>query len=98
MDMTLRPIGDRILVKRVESETKSAGGIIIPETAKEKPQEAEVIAVGEGKLLDNGERFAPPVKPGDRVLFAKYSGDEIKLAGETHMIMRSDEILAIIES
>jgi len=95
--MKLRPIGDRILVKRVESETKSAGGIIIPDSAKEKPQEAEVIAVGDGKLLDNGERVAPPVKTGDRVLFAKYSGDEVKLDGEEHLIIRTDEILARIE-
>jgi len=95
--MKLKPIGDRILVKRVESETTSAGGIIIPETAKEKPQEAEVIAVGDGRLLDSGERMAPPVKVGNRILFAKYSGDEIKLDGEDHLIIRSDEILAIIE-
>ncbi len=95
--MQLKPIGDRILVKRVESETKSAGGIIIPETAKEKPQRAEVIAVGHGRLLDNGERMAPPVKTGDHILFAKYSGDEIKLDGDEHLIIRSDEILAIIE-
>jgi chaperonin GroES len=95
--MNLKPIGDRILVKRVESETTSAGGIIIPETAKEKPQEAEVIAVGDGRLLDNGERMAPSVKTGDRILFAKYSGDEIKLDGDDHLIIRADEILAIIE-
>ena len=95
--MNLKPIGDRILVKRVESETKSAGGIIIPDSAKEKPQEAEVIAVGAGKLLDNGERVAPPVSIGDRVLFAKYSGDEVKLDGEEHLIIRTDEILARIE-
>jgi chaperonin GroES len=95
--MKLKPIGDRILVKRVESETKSAGGIIIPETAKEKPQEAEVIAVGDGRLLDNGERMAPPVQIGNRILFAKYSGDEIKLDGDDHLIIRADEILAIIE-
>ena len=96
--MKLRPIGDRILVKRIESETTSAGGIIIPESAKEKPQEAEVIAVGDGKLLDNGERIAPPVHAGDHILFAKYSGDEIKLEGEDHLIVRSDEILALIEN
>ena len=95
--MNLKPIGDRILVKRVESESKSTGGIIIPDSAKEKPQEAEVIAVGAGKLLDNGERVAPPVSIGDRVLFAKYSGDEVKLDGEEHLIIRTDEILARIE-
>ncbi len=95
--MKLTPIGDRILVKRVESETKSKGGIIIPETAKEKPQEAEVVAVGTGKLLDSGERLPIPVKTGDRILFAKYAGDEIKLDGEDHLIVRSDEILAVVE-
>lgn len=95
--MNLKPIGDRILVKRIESETTSKGGIIIPDAAKEKPQEAEVVAVGDGKLLDNGERLAPPVQPGDRVLFAKYAGDEIKLAGDDHLIIRSSEILAKIE-
>jgi len=95
--MNLKPIGDRILVKRIESETKSKGGIIIPDSAKEKPQEAEVVAVGDGKLLKSGERLAPPVTPGDRVLFAKYAGDEIKLAGDDHLIIRSDEILAKIE-
>ena len=95
--MNLTPIGDRILVKRVESETMSKGGIIIPETAKEKPQEAEVVAVGTGKLLDTGERLKPPVVVGDRILFAKYAGDEIKLDGEDHLIVRSDEILAVVE-
>jgi len=95
--MKLKPIGDRVLVKRVESETKSKGGIIIPDSAKEKPQEAEVLEVGQGRLLDNGERLPPPVKPGDRVLFARYAGDEIKLAGDEHLIIRSDEILAIIK-
>ncbi len=95
--MKLTPIGDRILVKRVESETTSAGGIIIPETAKEKPQEAEVVAVGTGRLLENGERLAPPVKAGDHVLFAKYAGDEVKLDDVDHLIVRSSEVLAIIE-
>lgn len=95
--MNFRPIGDRVLVKRIEGETTSKGGIIIPDTAKEKPQEAEVVAVGDGRLLDNGERFAPPVSKGDRVLFAKYAGDEVKLDSEDHLIIRSDEILAIIE-
>jgi chaperonin GroES len=95
--MKLTPIGDRILVKRVEGETMSKGGIIIPETAKEKPQEAEVVAVGTGKLLDNGERLRPPVNAGDHILFAKYAGDEIKIDGVEHLIVRSDEILAIVE-
>jgi chaperonin GroES len=95
--MNLKPIGDRILIKRLEGESTSKGGIIIPDAAKEKPQEAEVVAVGDGKLLDNGERRKPQVQPGDRVLFAKYAGDEIKLAGDDHLIIRSDEILAKIE-
>lgn len=95
--MNLKPIGDRILIKRMEGEARSKGGIIIPDAAKEKPQEAEVVAVGDGKLLDNGERRKPPVHPGDHVLFAKYAGDEIKLAGDDHLIIRSDEILARIE-
>lgn len=95
--MNFRPIGDRLLVKRVESESTSQGGIIIPETAKEKPQEAEIVAIGDGRLLDNGERVRPPVSVGDKVLFAKYAGDEVKLDGEDHLIIRSDEILAIIE-
>lgn len=95
--MNFRPIGDRLLVKRVESESTSKGGIIIPETAKEKPQEAEIVAIGDGRLLDNGERVRPPVSVGDTVLFAKYAGDEVKLEGEDHLIIRSDEILAIIE-
>ena len=95
--MNFRPIGDRLLVKRVESETTSKGGIIIPETAKEKPQEAEIVAVGDGKLLDNGERVKPPVEVGDHVLFAKYAGDEVKLEGVDHLIVRTDEVLAIIE-
>ena len=94
--MKLHPIGDRVLLRRVESEAKTKGGIIIPDTAKEKPQEAEVVAVGEGKLLDSGERVAPPVKPGDRVLFAKYTGSDIKLGGEEHLIMRSDDLLAVV--
>jgi chaperonin GroES len=95
--MNFRPIGDRLLVKRVESETTSQGGIIIPETAKEKPQEAEIVAIGDGRLLDNGERVRPAVSVGDKVLFAKYAGDEVKLGGEDHLIIRTDEILAIIE-
>ena len=85
--MKVRPLQDRVLVKRVESETRSAGGIIIPDTAKEKPLEGIVIAVGAGKRLEDGSRVAPEVKEGDRVLFGKYAGTEIKVDGEEHMIL-----------
>ncbi|MEN0064102.1 MAG: co-chaperone GroES [Myxococcota bacterium] len=92
-----RPLYDRVLVKRVESEQKSAGGLFIPETAKEKPQQAEVIAVGTGRLTDKNETVDLVVKPGDRVLFGKYAGDEIKIDGEEHIILRESDILAIVE-
>jgi chaperonin GroES len=95
--MNLRPLGDRVLVKRVEEAEQIRGGIIVPDTAKEKPQEGQVIAVGNGKLLDNGERVTLDVKPGDRILFGKYSGADIKLDGVEHMILREDEILGIFE-
>jgi chaperonin GroES len=83
-------------VKRVEEEEKTKGGIIIPDTAKEKPMEGEVIAVGSGKVLDNGTRAAPDVSVGDRILFGKYAGSEIKIEGEEHLIMREDDILGVI--
>ncbi|MGI6394891.1 MAG: co-chaperone GroES [bacterium] len=95
--MKLRPLNDRVIVKRVESETKTAGGIIIPDTAKEKPVEAEVVAVGIGKLLDNGERQTMQVKVGDKILFGKYSGTEVKINNEEHLILREDDVLAVIE-
>ena len=95
--MAFRPLGDRVLVKRVEEESKTKGGIIIPDTAKEKPQEGEVVAVGEGKYKDDGSRQPLDVKQGDRVLFGKYSGSEIKIDGEELLIMREDEILGILE-
>ncbi|MBK7994361.1 MAG: co-chaperone GroES [Blastocatellia bacterium] len=95
--MTLRPLHDRILVKRVEEKEQIRGGIIIPDTAKEKPQEGEVIAVGQGKVLDNGTKVEMAVKAGDRVLFGKYSGSEVKLDGQEYLIMREDEILGVIE-
>ena len=95
--MSFRPLADRVLVKRIENEQKSSGGIIIPDTAKEKPQEGEIIGVGNGKLLDNGELSKMNVKKGDRILFGKYSGTEIKLDGEEHLILREDEILGVIE-
>jgi chaperonin GroES len=94
--MKIRPLQDRILVKRVEEEEKTKGGIIIPDTAKEKPMEGEVIAVGSGKVLDNGTRAAPDVSVGDRILFGKYAGSEIKIEGEEHLIMREDDILGVI--
>jgi len=95
--MKMRPLNDRILVKRVEEEAKTKGGIIIPDTAKEKPQEAKVVAVGAGRVTDDGKRVAPEVKKGDRVLFGKYSGSEVQLDGEEHLIIREEDVLAIIE-
>jgi len=94
----LRPLYDKIVVKRMEEqEQRTASGIIIPDTAKEKPQIGEVIAVGDGKLLNNGQVVAPKVKPGDKVVFNKYAGTEIELDGEKYLIMSEDEVLAIIE-
>ncbi len=95
--MKLRPLHDRILIQRLEEEQKTAGGIIIPDTAKEKPQEARVIAVGPGKRDDSGKLIPMDVKPGDRVLFGKYSGTEVKLDGEERLIIREDDVLAILE-
>jgi len=95
--MNLRPLQDRILVKRVEEETTTKGGIIIPDTAKEKPAEGEVVAVGQGKLDDDGDRIALEVKVGNRILFGKYSGTEVKIDGEEYLIMREDDVLGIIE-
>jgi chaperonin GroES len=95
--MKIKPLQDRIIVKRIEEEEKTKGGIIIPDSAKEKPQEGEVVAVGPGKVLDNGSKVAPEVKAGNRVLFGKYAGTEIKIDGVEHLIMREDDILGIIE-
>ncbi|HEX4953616.1 MAG TPA: co-chaperone GroES [Thermoanaerobaculia bacterium] len=95
--MNIRPLHDRVVVKRREQQEEVRGGIIIPDTAKEKPQEAEVVAVGPGKLNDNGTRTAPDVKPGDRILIGKYSGSEIKVGDQDYVILREDEILAVIE-
>ena len=95
--MKVRPLHDRIIVQRLEEEEKTAGGIIIPDTAKEKPQQGKVISVGNGKVLENGELVPPQVKAGDRVLFAKYSGTEVKIESEELLIMREDDILAIFE-
>ena len=95
--MNIRPLHDRVVAKRVEQEEEVRGGIIIPDTAKEKPQEAEVVAAGPGKLNDNGDRAPIDVKAGDRILVGKYSGSEIKLNGHEYIILREDEILAVIE-
>jgi chaperonin GroES len=95
--MKIRPLQDRIIVKRLEGEEKTKGGIIIPDSAKEKPMEGKVIAVGNGKLLDNGQRSKPEVKEGDRVLFGKYAGTEVKIDGEEHLILREEDILGVIE-
>jgi chaperonin GroES len=95
--MKFRPLHDRILVKRLESEAKTKGGIIIPDTAKEKPQEALVISVGPGKVNDEGKVTPLDVKKGDKVLFGKYSGSEITLDGEDHLIIREEDVLAVLE-
>jgi chaperonin GroES len=92
----VRPLHDRLLVKRIEEKETVKGGIIIPDSAKEKPQEGEVIAVGNGKILDNGNKVALDVKAGDKILFGKYSGTDIKIDDEEYMILREDEVLAVI--
>jgi chaperonin GroES len=95
--MKIRPLQDRVIVKRLEEEEKTKGGIIIPDTAKEKPQEGKVIAVGKGKLNEDGKVIPLDVKAGDRILFGKYSGTEVKIEGVEHLIMREDDILGVIE-
>ena len=95
--MDLRPIGDKVLVELLESAEKTRGGIILPDTAKEKPQEAKVIAVGSGKTLAGGKTVRPNVKAGDRIVFSKYSGSEIKLEGKDYLIINEDDILALIK-
>lgn len=95
--MRLKPLQDRILVKRVEEEEKTKGGIIIPDTAKEKPAEGKVVAVGNGKLSDDGKRIPMALKEGDRILFGKYSGTEVKIEGQEYLIMREDDVLGVIE-
>lgn len=95
--MKIRPLHDRVIVKRIKEEETTKGGIIIPDTAKEKPSEGKVIAVGNGKLLENGTLKALEVKAGDKVLFGKYAGTEVKVDGEEHLIMREDDIIAIVE-
>ena len=95
--MKVRPLNDRVLVLRVEEEEKSAGGIIIPDTAKEKPLEGKIVSAGPGKMGDDGKRVTLEVKKGDRILFSKYAGTEIKIDGVEHLFMREEDILAIIE-
>jgi len=95
--MKIRPLHDRILVKRIDEEEKTAGGIIIPDTAKEKPQEGRVVAVGNGKVAEDGSVSPLDVKKGDKILFSKYSGSEVNLDGDEHLIMREDDVLAVLE-
>jgi chaperonin GroES len=95
--MKIRPLNDRVLVVRVEEEQKTAGGIIIPDTAKEKPQEGKIIAAGPGKIDDNGKRTPLNVKRGDKILFSKYAGTEIKIDGVEHIFMKEDDILGVLE-
>lgn len=99
MATRIRPLADRLIVKRIEAaEQKSAGGIIIPDTAKEKPQEGKVVAVGKGKTNDDGKITPLDIKAGDRILFGKYSGSEIKIDGEEHLILREDDVLGVVEA
>jgi chaperonin GroES len=95
--MKIRPLHDRLIVKRLEEEEKTKGGIIIPDTAKEKPIEGKVIAVGEGRIKKDGKKIPMEVKKGDRILFAKYAGTEVKIDGGEHLMMKEDDVLAIIE-
>ncbi len=97
MAAKIRPLNNRLIVRRVDEDEKTAGGIIIPDSAKEKPQQGNVVAAGPGKRDDSGERIAPEVKKGDRVLFSKYSGTEVTLEGEEHLIISEDDVLAILE-
>lgn len=98
MSKNLRPLNDRILIERLEAEQKTAGGILIPDNAKEKPVEGKVIAVGNGKILENGNRQNMSVKAGDRVIFGKWSGSEVKIDGKEYLLVKEDEILAVVEA
>jgi chaperonin GroES len=98
MAVNIRPLNDRIIARRLEDQEQMRGGLYIPDTAKEKPQEGEVLAVGNGKLLDNGQRIAIDLKAGDKILFGKYAGTEIKLDGEEYLILREDDILGVVET
>lgn len=95
--MKIRPLQDRILVKRLEGEEKTSGGIIIPDNAKEKPMEGKVVAVGNGKFLNNGNLQKPDLKVGDKIIFSKYAGSEVKIDGDEHLILREEDILGVIE-
>ncbi len=95
--MKLKPIGEKIIVERVEPGNKTKGGIVLPDTAKEKPKEGKVIAIGEGKLLENGSRVAPSVKTGERIIFSSFAGSEVKIDNKEYLIMNEDDILAVIE-
>lgn len=95
--MNIRPLQDRVLVKRIPEEERTKGGILIPDSAREKPMEGEVISVGNGKILENGSKITPEVKSGDRILFGKYAGTEVKIDGEEHLILREDDILGVVE-
>jgi len=95
--MAIRPLNDRVLIKRSEPETKTASGIVIPDSAGEKPEQGEVLAVGPGKLLDNGQRQAPALKTGDRVLFGKYAGQAVKFNGDEVLVLREEDVLAVLE-
>ena len=95
---TIRPLGDRVLVQRTEAEEKTAGGILLPDSAKEKPKEGKIISIGDGKTLDNGEKSKFSVKKGDRVLFTSYAGTEVKVGGNEYLIMREEDILGVIEA
>ncbi len=95
--MKIRPLQDRVIVQRIQEEEKTKGGIIIPDTAKEKPQEGEIVAVGSGKLLENGKNRPIDLKKGDRILFGKYAGTEVKIEGDEYLILREEDILGVIE-
>ena len=97
MAQSIRPLRDRVIVRRIEEDEQLRGGLYIPDTAKEKPQEGEVISVGNGRILENGTKVALDLKAGDRVLFGKYAGTEIKLDGEEYLILREDDILGVVE-
>nr|WP_255573450.1 co-chaperone GroES [Anoxybacillus sp. ST4] len=92
----MKPLGDRIAIELIQTEEKTASGIVLPDTAKEKPQEGKVVAVGSGRILDNGERVAPEVSVGDRIIFSKYAGTEVKYDGKEYLILRESDILAVI--